>query len=76
MLRIIPQKELHFQDCECSSFLAGDTLRSSTRYHALDETALFGCGCRHEFPLRFFSLKHGERYTILAIFKIANVSCA
>ena len=44
--------------------MAGDALRSSTRYHALDETALFGCGCRHEFPLMFFNLKHGERYTV------------
>ena len=43
------------------SFLAGDALRSSNRYHALDETAVFGCGCRHEFPLLFINLKHGER---------------
>lgn len=45
----------------CSNFLAGDSLRSSRRYHALDETALFGCACRHEFPRLFISLKHGER---------------
>ena len=37
----------------CSSFLAGDSLRSSRRYHALDETAVFGSACRHEFPLFF-----------------------
>lgn len=47
---------------ECSDFLAGDALRSSNRYKALDETALFGCACRHEFPLMFINLKHGERY--------------
>lgn len=54
-----------FQDC--SGFLAGDALRSSTRYHALDETALFGCGCRHEFPLKFFNLKHGERCVLVRV---------
>lgn len=45
----------------CSEFLAGDALRSSQRYKALDETALFGTACRHEFPYRFINLKHGER---------------
>ena len=45
----------------CSHFLAGDALRSSSRYHALDETAVFGCACRHEFPWLFVNLKHGER---------------
>ncbi|CAI8049128.1 hypothetical protein GBAR_LOCUS27057, partial [Geodia barretti] len=48
-------------DKVCSDFLAGDVLRSSNRYKALDETALFGCACRHEFPLMFINLKHGER---------------
>ena len=48
----------------CSDFVAGDALRSSQRYHSLDETALFGCACRHEFPLLFLNLKHGERYTL------------
>ena len=46
----------------CSDFLAGDALRSSQRYKALDETAIFGTACRHEFPHRFVNLKHGERY--------------
>ena len=45
----------------CSDFLAGDSLRSSRRYHALDETALFGCTCRHEYPRLFINLRHGER---------------
>lgn len=45
----------------CSHFLAGDSLRSSRRYHALDETAAFGSACRHEFPWLFINLKHGER---------------
>ncbi|CAI8006843.1 hypothetical protein GBAR_LOCUS4927 [Geodia barretti] len=48
-------------DKVCSDFLAGDVLRSSNRYKALDETALFGCACRHEFPLMFINLKHGEK---------------
>ena len=46
---------------ECHNFLAGDKLRSANRYKALDETAVFGYTCRHEFPGRFISLKHGER---------------
>jgi len=33
----------------CSSFLAGDSLRSSKRYHALDETAVFGGMSSHFF---------------------------
>lgn len=45
---------------DCHHFLAGDAMRSSTRYHALDETALFGASCRHEFPALLY-LKHGER---------------
>ena len=27
----------------------------------LDETAIFGRGCRREFPKNFLNLKHGER---------------
>lgn len=46
----------------CSDFLAGNALRSSHRYHALDETAILGSACRHECPLIFINLKHGERY--------------
>ena len=41
--------------------MAGDALRSSQRYHALDETDLFGTACRHKFPFNFINLKHGER---------------
>jgi hypothetical protein len=42
--------------------VAGDALRSANKFKALDETALFGYCCRHDFPGRFISLKHGERY--------------
>ena len=52
---------LYIYGC-ATNFLAGDALRSSKRYQALDETALFGCACRHEFPKLFINLKHGERY--------------
>lgn len=51
----------------CNEFLAGDVLRSANRYKALDETALFGCACRHEFPLMFINLKNGERCTCIVI---------
>jgi len=45
---------------ECSNFVAGSALRSCSRYRALDETSLFGCACRHEFPAKLINLKHGE----------------
>ena len=37
-------------------------MRSSTRFQALDETALYGAPCQHEFSSLFCNLKHGERY--------------
>ncbi|XP_046841697.1 uncharacterized protein LOC124435787 [Xenia sp. Carnegie-2017] len=45
---------------ECHGFCAGNAVRSMNRYRALDETAIFGRGCRHEFPKKFLNLKHGE----------------
>lgn len=45
----------------CSDFKAGNMLRSANRFNALDETAVFGCCCRHDFPVNFINLKHGER---------------
>ena len=50
----------HYQ--ECNEFLAGNVLRSASRYYKLDETAAFGSICRHDFPSLFLNLKHGERY--------------
>ncbi len=44
--------------------MAGSMLRSAKRYKALDETGVFGYCCRHEFPQKFISLKHGERYVV------------
>ena len=48
-----------FQDC--NDFLAGSWMRSASRYKRLDETAVFGYCCRHEFPGKFINLKHGEK---------------
>ena len=53
---------VHFAQNQCSDFKAGDVLRSRSRYCALDETAVFGAVCRHDFPLAMLNLKHGERY--------------
>ncbi|XP_071832068.1 uncharacterized protein [Apostichopus japonicus] len=46
---------------ECSSFQAGDLLRSKVKTALVDETGVFGAVCRHEVPLKFFSLKSGEK---------------
>ena len=40
---------------DCHHFLAGDAMRSSTRYHALDETALLVYPVGMSF-LHFFTL--------------------
>jgi len=55
---------LHMCLQDCNDFLAGNMLQSATRFRALDETALFGSTCRHEFPAVFLNLKHGEKYII------------
>ena len=46
---------------ECNQYLAVHALRSKGRYKALNETALTGVVCRQEYPLKTFSLCHGER---------------
>ncbi len=46
---------------ECNQFLASDVLRSKSRYKALDETGVVGVVCRHEFPFKIMSMRHGER---------------
>lgn len=53
------------QDQACNQFQAGANLRSKIKSKKLDETALFGAACRHEVPLKFFSLKRGEEYVFL-----------
>ena len=52
---------LTFSMQECSSFLTGDALRTRTRFKALDETGVMGTLCRHETPISFINLHHGER---------------
>ncbi|XP_064629391.1 uncharacterized protein LOC135488665 [Lineus longissimus] len=49
------------KDVDCNEFKAGSNIRSKGRYYKLDETAVFGASCRHDFPQMMFSLKHGER---------------
>ena len=54
----------HFCVCclqECSSFLAGNEVRSRCRNSKLDIRGIFGSVCRHEFPFLFMDMKHGER---------------
>ena len=46
---------------EFNEFLAGNLLRSKTRYKALDKTVVIGIVCRHEFPYRLYNLRHGEQ---------------
>ena len=54
--------EEYFIKETCNQFQAGSNLRSKSKSKKLDETALFGAGCKHEVPLKFFSLKRGEEY--------------
>ena len=63
------------QESQCNDFLAGNVLRSANRYTALDETAVFGFCCRHEFPGMFVNLKHGERYGFFCLYNGLLVSC-
>ncbi|XP_052063025.1 uncharacterized protein LOC127702761 [Mytilus californianus] len=46
---------------ECSDFQAGNDLRSKAKNKKLSGTAVFGATCRHDYPQKFFSLKHGEK---------------
>lgn len=46
---------------DCSDFQAECELLSKGRFDALDETAVSGICCKHEFPMKFLNLKGGER---------------
>ena len=46
---------------ECNNFLAGNAIRSRARNAKLDVRGVFGSVCRHEYPLLFMDMKHGER---------------
>ncbi len=39
-------------------------VRSKNKAANLQYTGLFGSACRHEFPLLFENLRHGERYKV------------
>ncbi|KAL3884204.1 hypothetical protein ACJMK2_030423 [Sinanodonta woodiana] len=45
----------------CSSFQAGNILRSKIKNSKLDVTGIFGSVCKHDFPLLFCNMRHGER---------------
>ena len=41
--------------------MAGDVVRSRARNLRLDVRGVFGSVCRHEYPVFFIDMKHGER---------------
>ncbi|XP_066281363.1 uncharacterized protein [Branchiostoma lanceolatum] len=47
---------------DCSNFKAGDCLRSKAQQKKLDVTGVFGAVCRHDIPLKFMNMFHGERF--------------
>ncbi|KAI8493215.1 hypothetical protein Bbelb_292190 [Branchiostoma belcheri] len=48
-------------DEDCNSFQAGSKIRSKIKQSKLDVTGVFGAACRHEIPVQFMNLSHGER---------------
>lgn len=62
----ISRKETELEnEKECSQFQAGgdfDVIHCKGKNNLFDEKAVFGCVCRHEYPLRFLDIKHGERF--------------
>jgi len=51
-------------------------VRSSVKTDKLDETAVFGCMCKHEIPKKFCNIrKGGERYVIFGRDVYTYVSC-
>ncbi|KAI8490381.1 hypothetical protein Bbelb_316490 [Branchiostoma belcheri] len=57
---------------DCSNFQAGSRLRSKNKQKKLDVTGVFGAACRHEMPLAFLNMSHGERlgYPVYMIQKL------
>ncbi|XP_035665583.1 uncharacterized protein LOC118408831 [Branchiostoma floridae] len=47
---------------DCSNFKAGNCLRSKAQQKKLDVTGVFGGVCRHDIPLKFANMFHGERF--------------
>ncbi|XP_033099305.1 uncharacterized protein LOC117102960, partial [Anneissia japonica] len=60
---------------ECNQFKAGDKVRSKSRTSKMDVTGVFGSVCRHESPVLFMNMQHGERlaYSVLLLDKMLNV---
>ncbi|XP_033101211.1 uncharacterized protein LOC117104472 [Anneissia japonica] len=60
---------------ECNQFKAGDKVRSKSRTSKMDVTGVFGSVCRHESPVLFMNMQHGERlvYSVLLLDKLLNV---
>ena len=50
---------LSFQ--ECNSFQAGDKVRAKSKSKKLAVTGVLGAACKHEVPLLFLDMHHGER---------------
>ncbi|XP_071140726.1 uncharacterized protein [Mytilus edulis] len=46
---------------ECSNFQAGNAIRSKVKNGKLDVTGIFGSVCKHDIPIYFADLVHGER---------------
>ncbi|CAG2254522.1 unnamed protein product [Mytilus edulis] len=46
---------------ECSNFQAGSVIRSKVKNKKLDVTGIFGSVCKHDIPIYFADLAHGER---------------
>lgn len=65
-LIIILEVVHHFQDC--NNFQAGgDIIRSSVKTDRLDETAVFGAVCKHEYPKLFCNIKQGGERLVLRL---------
>jgi hypothetical protein len=41
--------------------MAGDVVRTNAKNALLDVRGVFGSVCRHELPVLFMDMKHGER---------------
>ena len=52
---------IHTLFLACSDFKAISTVRSQTENSGRDEKGFFESVCRHDTPLKFIDLKHGEK---------------
>jgi len=50
-----------FQGDICNDFKAGNKVRSVVATKKLALTGIFGANCKHDIPIRFVNMKHGER---------------